>query len=289
MPALRLITSRTRRKSPSNRPAPVPSGMKAHMAERPASSFPKPALAPRRSMPSDIQWPSGTGEFFQSLTSSARRDFETLAHHFECRGAEVLIAEEQKPLTILFLLEGEVSISMNSPEGRRFLLGIARTGEILGLASAISGCPSEIRAEAKFPCKVAGLYRQDFLDFLSHHATASQNVARELSLLNARLCERLRILGLTTSVPVRLARLLLEWCKDGQLTKNGIQIRCTLTQAEIGECICTSRESVTRTLSELKSQGLLRFSGSNLTIPSRLALAFFAGIDSRPAPDLPAA
>jgi CRP/FNR family cyclic AMP-dependent transcriptional regulator len=288
MPTLRLIKSRIAKRPLASRPTPVPGAMNVRLSSlRAAFSIPAPA-APG-SNPNGIKWPNGKGEFFRSLSGGARRDFETLAHYFHCSGADILIAEEQKPITILFLLEGEANISMNSLDGKRFLLGVARAGDVIGLASAISGCPSEIRVEANFPCKIAGLYRQDFLDFLLNHPNASQNVARELSALNTRLCERLRILGLTTSVPIRLARLLLEWCKDGHLTKNGTHIRCTLTQAEIGECIGSSRESVTRTLTDLKNQGLLRLAGSTLIVPDRLALALFAGIDSPPGSDTSAA
>jgi CRP/FNR family transcriptional regulator len=237
----------------------------------------------------DACWPSGTGEFFRGLSFDARRDFELLATYIHCPPSEVLVEEEQMPLNILFLLQGEVNVSMHSPDGRRFLLGIARAGDILALPSAVSGDSSEIRAEARFPCKIASLDRQDFLDFLLKYPAASQNVARELSLLYRRSCERLRILGLTTSVPAKIARLVLDWCREGQRTKSGTEIQCMLTHEEIGECIGASRETVTRTLTDLKSQGLIRLNGSTLIVPSRIALAVYAGIDSMQFPNEPVA
>ena len=129
----------------------------------------------------------------KDLSADAQSDFASLATHFHCPGSTVLISEAQEPSSILFLLEGEVSISMNSYDGRRLLLGVAGPGDTLGLTSAISGDASEICAEAMYPCRIASLQREDFLGFLLRHPSASQNVARELCVHYTRACERLRI------------------------------------------------------------------------------------------------
>ena len=132
--------------------------------------------------------------------------------------------------------------------------------------------------------------RQDFLDFLLRYPIACQNVLRELSLHYTQACVRLRTLGLTSTVHARLACLLLEWCKTGQKTEGGAQIRFAFTHEEIGECIGASRESVTRTLKDFKNQYLVTQRGSTLIVPSLGALANYAGIDSIPDdPNQPAA
>jgi CRP/FNR family cyclic AMP-dependent transcriptional regulator len=153
---------------------------------------------------------------------------------------------------------------------------------ILGLTSVLSGRSSQIRAESRHHCKIATMRHQDFFDFLARYPTASQNVMRELSLHHTGAFERSRIFGVASTVHSRLAGLLLEWCKRAQQTKGGIQIRFALTHEEIGECIRTSRETVTRILADLRSQGLVRQRGSTLIVPSRGALARNAGIESIP-------
>lgn len=248
-----------------------------------------PLLRPGRAMQDDVHRPRGTEGFFQGFTGKDQGDFELLATHFRCPAATLLISEEDAPSRILFLLEGAVNISMNSSDGKRLLLGVAGAGDTLGLTSAISGNCSEIQAEARYPCRIASMQRQDFLEFLLRHPVASQNAGRELCLHYTRACERLRILGLTTSATERLACLLLEWCKEGQPTSAGIQIRCVLTHEEIGDYIGASRETVTRTLADFRSHDLMRLRGTALTVTSRSALAVYAGIDSIPGPHGPAA
>ena len=244
-----------------------------------------PMPRPFGAMRDDARGPFATEGFFQDLSVEAQSDFQSLATDFRCSGLTVLISEADEPSSTLFLLEGEVNISMSSSDGRRFLLGVKGAGDILGLTSAISGDSSEVRVQAMYPCRIASMRRRDFLKFLSRHPIASQNVARELCVELTGARERLRILGLTSSAMARVAHLLLEWCKMGQRTREGVQIRCALTHREIGECIGASRETVTRALADFRARDLVRLHGSNLVVTSCSALATYAGIDS--IPDLP--
>jgi len=237
----------------------------------------------------DVRRPCSTEGFFKDLPPEAQSDFASLVRHFHCPGSTVLISEAQEPSSVLFLLKGEVKISMNSSDGKRFLLGVSSAGDTLGLTSAISGDSSEIRAQATYPCSVAAMRRPDFLRFLSRHPMASQNVAHELCVELVRSRERLRLLGLTSSAMARVAHILLEWSKEGHRTTEGVQIRCALTHREIAECIGASRETVTRALAEFRTHDLVRMHGSNLVIRSRSALAAYSGIDSIPDPHQPAA
>ena len=72
----------------------------------------------------DASTPCGKEGFFQGLSAEAQSDFASLATRFQCPGSTVLISEAEKPSGVLFLLEGEVNISMNSSDGRRLLLGV---------------------------------------------------------------------------------------------------------------------------------------------------------------------
>jgi CRP/FNR family transcriptional regulator len=97
------------------------------------------------------------------------------------------------------------------------------------------------------------------------------------------------MLGLTSSASSRLAGLLLEWCCSGRQTNRGTQIHCDLTHQEIGECLGTSRETVTRSLNDFKNHNLIELHGAIITIPNCDALASYAGIGAMPDPFSPAA
>jgi CRP/FNR family cyclic AMP-dependent transcriptional regulator len=279
MQTLQLIHSQTKHSLKVTDREPDFLKEKAHNAgKRTVVQF--PAHSPSELERDDLRWPSPTGEFFRGLSDNARIDFGLLSINFRCPSLRVLISEQQRPSSILFLLEGQVTISMNSSDGRRFLLGVAHAGDILGLTSAISGDSSEIRAEARYPCKIATMLRRDFLEFLLRYPIACHNVVREISLHNTRAYIRLRTMGVNSTTHARLACLLLEWCTAGQETESGTEIRSAFTHEEIGDCIGASRESVSRTFKDFKERYLVRQRGSTLLVPSREALAHYAGVDS---------
>ncbi len=218
-----------------------------------------------------------TGGFFHKLTPAAMQDLNSMQFP-SSYSANVVIFSEKDPVEGLYVvLEGEVKLSINSSEGRRLSLSIARKGDMLGLASVLSGSPYDVTAETLFPAKVAHVSRRDFLNFLSRHPEAYQTVIEELSRSVTKACDQLRTVGLSATAPEKLARLLLEWSDNGQTTEcGGKRFRFSMTHEEIGEFIGASRETVTRTLSTFKTHRLVAFQGSMLTITNCTALANYA-------------
>jgi len=153
---------------------------------------------------------------------------------------------------------------------------MADPGSVLGLAKVVSGLPYQITAEAHFPCQLTSLPRRVFLDFLVRYPYAALNVGLQLSQEYRTAREQLSTLGIRMTSGTRLARLLFQWCANGSHTGRGLCIKCSLTHAEIGECIGVSRETVSRTLSELKLRELAEQRGAALVISNVRALEVYA-------------
>jgi CRP/FNR family transcriptional regulator len=209
-------------------------------------------------------------EFFSSLSAPALADLESLLIPLSHPANKVLFSETQPADGVRVVIEGEVKLSINSTDGRRLSLRIARAGEVLGLSSTLSGNPYEMTADTLYPAKIAHISRQNFLHFLGRHPEAYASVTREVSRSYNLACEQLRLVGLSTSVPERLASLLLRW------SEKGTRCRVALTHEEIGEFIGASRETVTRTLSVFKNRRLVAQHGCTIEIPSRDALENYA-------------
>lgn len=219
-----------------------------------------------------------TGDFHKKLSPSAYKDLTSMEFPLTYAANVIVFAEREAAKGLYVVLDGEVRLSINSNEGKRLSLRIARKGDILGLASTLSGNPYETTAETLYPAKIAPIPREVFLKFLSRHPEVYQTVTEELSRDVAMACEQLRTVALSSSAPEKLARLLLEWSDPGHTaTETGSRVRFSMTHEEIGEFIGASRETVTRTLSTFKTRRLVAFQGSMLTIPSRTALRSYAG------------
>jgi CRP/FNR family cyclic AMP-dependent transcriptional regulator len=216
------------------------------------------------------------GAFFCQLSPAAMKDFEASKSSVAYPAGAVLFLEKQEPRGVFLLCAGEVKLSISSSEGKTLILRIAKPGEILGLMPTLTGTPYEGTAEALHPCQVAFVHRGDFLCFVAKHPETYQNVVKELSSCYQTACEQLRTLGLTSSANEKLARLLLDWSARGTETKQGTQIKFSVTHEEIAEFIGTTRETVTRTLSEFKNRRLVAQQGSTLVIPNRAALESYA-------------
>jgi CRP/FNR family cyclic AMP-dependent transcriptional regulator len=218
------------------------------------------------------------GEFFKRLSPAAQHDLESMEFPTLYQPGMMLFSEKATPQGIFIVVSGEVKLSINSSEGKRLILSIAKAGEVLGLSSVLSGLPSEMTAEVLYPSRIAIIERDQFIAFMGRHPEVYQVVTEELSLQYKVACAQLRTVALSGSAPEKLARLLLEWSENGQKTEAGSRFRFSLTQEEIGEFIGASRETVTRTLSTFKSRRLVAFHGSIVEIPSRVALENLAGV-----------
>jgi CRP/FNR family transcriptional regulator len=218
-----------------------------------------------------------TAGFFCQLSLAALKDFNAARMSATYTGGAVLYIEKQDPRGVFVLCAGEVKLSISSSAGKTLILRIARPGEILGLMAVLANIPYEVTAETLHPSQVAFIRREDFLRLLTQHHELSEGVVRQLTSLYNGACEQLRTVGLSASAPEKLARFILEWSAAGKKTKDGTQIKVPLTHQEIAEFLGTTRETVTRTLSDFKTRNLVTLQGSTLTIANRAALENIGG------------
>jgi CRP/FNR family cyclic AMP-dependent transcriptional regulator len=219
---------------------------------------------------------AGTG-FFCQLSAAAVKDFDEIKSTATYPKGALLFVERQEARGVYVLCDGEVKLTISSAEGKTMIMRIARAGELLGLMAALANQSYEVTAETLHPCLVSFVRREDFLRFLGKHPEASQAVVKQMSSQYQGACEQLRTIGLSASAQEKLARLLLTWSEGIQQTKEGTRIKLPLTHEEIAEFIGTTRETVTRTLSEFKEKHLVAIQGSTLMIPNRAALEHYAG------------
>jgi len=219
-----------------------------------------------------------TDGFFCQMSPSALKDFDAIKSAATYPKGAILFMEKQDARGVFVLCEGEVKLSISSAEGKTLIMRVAKSGEILGLLAGMSGAPYEVTAETIRPCQVAFVRREDFQRFVAKHPEASQGVTRQMTLQYQAACEQLHTLGLSVTAHEKLARLLLSWSDSSQQNKNENRIKLPLTHEEIAEFIGTTRETVTRTLSDFKNRHLVTIHGSTMMIPSRTALEACANL-----------
>jgi CRP/FNR family transcriptional regulator, cyclic AMP receptor protein len=215
--------------------------------------------------------------FLCHLTAAAAKEFESIRiSTFYPTGARLFL-ENEPSKGIYLLCSGKIKLSVSSKGGKTLIVRLARPGEILGLSATMSGRSYEVSAETLYPSQVAYIRSEDFMSFVNRFPEVYHSVIRQLNSQYADACEQLRTLGLTANAHEKIARLFLHWASDEKQTSQEARIKMPLTHEQIAECVGSTRETVTRTLSEFKSKHLVMLNGTTVMIPNRAALVAISG------------
>ena len=188
----------------------------------------------------------------------------------------LLCLEGQSPRGIYVLCTGRAKLSTTSAEGKSIILRIAEPGEVLGLTAAVSNTPYEATIETMEPSQANFISQGDFVRFLQEFPDVGLKVAQQLTHNCKCAYSEIRSLGLSNSVPEKIAKLLLSWSQNPvnipRKIDQGIPIRVTLTQEEIAQFVGTTRETVSRVLGDFRKKGWLKIRGATWCILDKAAL-----------------
>src|SRR6476469_10491387 len=121
-----------------------------------------------------------------------------------------LCLEGQAPRGVFVLCTGRAKLLTTSSEGKSMILRIAEPGEVLGLTAAVAGTPYEATVETLEPSQANFIAQTDFVHFLKEHPDVGLRVAKQLTHNCKCAYEEVRSLGLSNSVPEKLAKLILR-------------------------------------------------------------------------------
>ncbi len=210
--------------------------------------------------------------FFCDLSADSIADFNQIKHAAVFPEHTVVLVEGQNPWGIFILCQGRAKLSTTSREGKTLIVRIAEPGEVLGLHAVVTGKPYELTVETMLPSQLNFVAGEDMLRFLNEHADAALHATQHL----ARDCSDsygvVRTIGLCHSVSERFARFLLETAADGEVSNGTVRVRLAMTHEEISQLVGTSRETITRLLSEFRRNEMAELKGSMLIIHNQPAL-----------------
>ena len=216
--------------------------------------------------------------FLCHLTPTAEKEFEAIKFSSFHPAGSVLFFENEAARGIFLVCSGKVKLSVSSKGGKTLILQLARPGEMVGLSATMSGIPYEVSAEALYPSQIAFIRREDFLRFVNRFPEVYQAVIRQLNSQYSNACEQLRTVGLSgTTANEKVARLFLNWSAEEKQTSEGARIKVPLTHEQIAECVGSTRETITRTLTDFKNRHLVMLKGTTAMIPNRAALQAISG------------
>jgi CRP/FNR family transcriptional regulator len=203
---------------------------------------------------------------FCNLDDKALDEFSALGIRKEFASGATLFAEGAPVGSVFVVCHGRVKLYTISKEGRTLILKIAFPGDVLGLSAVMSGQRYEVSAETVESTEFKAIPREDFLTFIQKYGQASVHAAQALSAEYRTAFFDARRLALSTSVASRLASLLLEWGRAAAHDRPDMRFTMALTHEDLSSLIGTSRETVTRILSQFKRDKLIQMRGATIVL-----------------------
>lgn len=166
-----------------------------------------------------------------------------------------------------FVISGQIRIVKTSDDGREHTIKIMHPGEVFAEVLLFSNLPYPATAVAAESAKVGVIKNSDLEKLI---LTNNQLALQLIKALSKRLLyaqRKIKELALS-DVSTRTADTLLGLAREhGQQNEKGhIVINLDLPRQELANLVGTTRESVTRTLSAMKRDGLIEFTGRRLII-----------------------
>lgn len=174
----------------------------------------------------------------------------------------LLFSEGEAVRGVHVVCKGQVKLSMDSVDGKRLVLKIAKAGDFLDLSASVLGRPHEVTAEAMVECELRFVAQQEFTAMMQKDGRMCLLVAEALGRDFHEACRSITLIGLSRSAESRLAGLLL---RDFEGNKDGV-LKLSSTHEQIAQRIGTSRETVTRVLARLRHARIIEVHGKSVTL-----------------------
>ncbi len=194
----------------------------------------------------------------------------TVSHRIST-GQQIFSAGD--PCQGFFVVEsGEVKIYKTAPSGREQVLTVEQAGDTVAELPVFDGGPYPASAIAVSDGSLLFVSKRDFRTLVLDHPEVGLKVLKAVGARLRRLVGLIEELSFTT-VRGRLAMLLVRLVRvEGQATARGHEVTLPANQ-ELAAKIGTVRELVSRNLSRLQAEGMIRLDGKRMIVPDVDALA----------------
>ncbi|MBD1552092.1 cAMP-activated global transcriptional regulator CRP [Pseudomonas typographi] len=180
-----------------------------------------------------------------------------------------LICAGNQSQTLSYIIKGSVTVLIEDDEGREMIIAYLNAGDFVGELGLFDPPPGDGQRSAwvrtRTECEVAEISYGRFRELAEQEPDMLYAISGQIA---QRLRNTTRKVGDLAFFDVtgRVARCLLELCKqpDAMTHPDGMQIK--ITRQEIGRIVGCSREMVGRVLKDLEMQRLIAVKGKTMVV-----------------------
>ncbi|EBA10749.1 Crp/Fnr family transcriptional regulator [Roseobacter sp. CCS2] len=185
---------------------------------------------------------------------------------------QTIFNQEDKSCDLYFLLSGSLLAVFWTTQGREIVFSRFPVGAYFGELAAFDGTPRSLAVVAKNDAKVLAMQRESFLQLFNEVPVIRERITYNL-VDRIRTLTRRNMEMTTLSVEQRVGKFLLRLAAEHSKLTHGAVIDDAPTHAEIAGSIGANREMVSRSISKLAKQGVIKSARQRIEILDPEALS----------------
>ena len=206
-------------------------------------------------------------KLFWTLNGSQLKQLCIITGFKKAKKGEIIYFSSSELPRVIMKKKGNIKIVSVDEDGNETIKDIIQKGDLFGELELDSDKNSNEYAKALTDeIIICSFLLSDFENLLLEHPSLALSYTKFVGLKMKRIKNNYANL-ISKDAKTRLLTFLKEWAeRDGKTIDNRIVIENYLTQNDIAQIICTSRQTATQLLNELEEKGILYYSRKEIII-----------------------
>jgi CRP-like cAMP-binding protein len=206
-------------------------------------------------------------KLFRTLSFSQIKQLCIITGFKKAKKGEIIYFSSSDVPRIFLLKKGNIKIVAVDEEGNEIIKDIIQKGDLFGeLTLETDDQTNEYAKVLSDDVAICSFLMSDFEDLLLRNPNLALSYTKFVGLKMKRIKNSYANL-ISKDAKTRLYQFLKEWGeKEGEKKGNKVVIENYLTQNDMAQIICTSRQTTTQLLNEMETKGMLVYNRKEIII-----------------------
>lgn len=206
-------------------------------------------------------------KLFWTLSMSQIKQLCIITGFKKAKKGEIIYFSSSDVPRVFLLKKGNIKIVAVDEDGNETIKDIIQKGDLFGELTLENDVNSNEYAKALTDeIIICSFLLSDFENLLLHNPSLALSYTKFVGLKMKRIKNSYANL-ISKDAKTRLYQFLKDWAeREGKRTENRVVIENYLTQNDMAQIICTSRQTATQLLNEMETNGLLYYNRKEIII-----------------------
>lgn len=218
-----------------------------------------------------MQGPNGTGFVNPERGMEALMNLAQDREERSYRKKDYIFREGEYPKQVFFLNKGKVKTYKANDDGKELIMSLYKEGDFLGFLPMLQSTTYPETAVALEDSIISIIPQKDFFELLHNNPSVASNFLKNLAKELTEKEDQLIDLAYN-SVRKRVADALVR-LQNRYKEENENNFTISILRDDLASMVGTAKETVIRTLSDFKDEGIIEIKGSKITILEEKKLA----------------